>query len=89
MTQPMRLFRWSAAALFLVLACPALAGNPRMSECNRQSAGKKGDERKKFMSECLGSHETTPQERMKECNVKARGMKGADRKTFMSSCLKK
>jgi hypothetical protein len=25
----------------------------RMTKCNKQAAGMKGDERKKFMSECL------------------------------------
>ena len=86
-----------AAALCLALATPALAENAqqnRMKECNEKAEGKKGDERKAFMSKCLKGEEAapaakmTPQERMKDCNKKAEGKKGDERKGFMSSCLK-
>lgn len=79
----------SAAAL---LAGAALAkGNPRMAECNKQSAGKTGEERKKFMSECLATKPekklTAQQQKMKDCNEQAKGMKGTERKEFMKTCL--
>lgn len=49
--------RLLAAALCLALAGPALAAEntqqDRMKACNAQAAGRKGDERKAFMSECL------------------------------------
>jgi hypothetical protein len=65
----------------------------RMKDCNAKAEGKKGDDRKKFMSECLkdpapSAAQKKQQERMKECNTKAEGMKGDDRKKFMSGCLK-
>lgn len=65
----------------------------RMKDCNAKAEGKKGDDRKKFMSECLkdpgpSAAQKKQQDRMKECNAKAEGKKGDDRKKFMSSCLK-
>ncbi|WP_426702424.1 PsiF family protein [Rhodanobacter sp. Col0626] len=74
------------------------AQQQRMADCNKQATGKKGDERKAFMSSCLKggsmaaapSAKATQQEKMKTCNAdaKTKALKGADRKTFMSSCLK-
>jgi hypothetical protein len=74
-----------------------------MVNCNKLATGKKGAERKTFMSSCLkgGSTAAAPvaatpspkqaqQDRMKTCNAdaKAKALKGAERKAFMSSCLK-
>jgi hypothetical protein len=62
----------------------------KMTECNAQAAGKKGDERKAFMKECLSAKKETPQQaKMKSCNAEAKDMKGDARKKFMSECLKK
>jgi len=67
-----------------------------MKDCNKQASDKqlKGDDRKKFMSECLSGSPTTTasnsqQQKMKDCNAQAnaKNLKGDDRKTFMSSCL--
>ena len=67
----------------------------RMKDCNVKAEGKKGDERKKFMSECLkdsgpSQAQKKQQDRMKQCNTQAgdRKMKGDERKKFMSECLK-
>ena len=61
----------------------------KMGECNKEAAGKKGDERKQFMSSCLKKDKPmTQQEKMKTCNKDATGKKGDDRKKFMSECLK-
>lgn len=67
----------------------------RMSDCNKQATGKKGDDRKAFMSSCLkGKSVAAPaanqQNKMKTCNAdaKTKTLKGAERKAFMSSCLK-
>ncbi len=68
----------------------------KMGACNKEAATKdlKGDERKKFMSECLSSGKKeaklTQQEKMKLCNKQAgeKALKGDDRKKFMSECLK-
>ena len=62
----------------------------KMTECNAQAAGKKGDERKAFMKECLSAKKETPQQiKMKTCNADAKGIKGDERKKFMSECLEK
>jgi len=69
----------------------------RMKDCNKEASGKKmkGDERKKFMSECLKDDGPSPaqkkqQARMTDCNKQAssKKMKGDERKAFMSKCLK-
>ncbi len=67
----------------------------KMTVCNKEAGDRKGDERKKFMSECLsGQHaeaadkRTAQQERMKQCNADAKGKTGDERKKFMSECLK-
>ena len=65
-----------------------------MKACNAEAGTKalKGDERKKFMSECLGakSAPATQQNKMKSCNAEAgtNALKGDERKKFMSECLK-
>ena len=89
-----------AVASQFVLAPAALATTPqqqRMKDCNKEAEGKKGDERKAFMKECLGGKQaaakdgrTAQQERMKACNAEAgkKALKGDERKAFMSDCLK-
>ncbi len=92
----------AAAAIALPLGlAPALASaktaqQEKMTTCNQQAAGKKGDERKAFMKECLSNKPVaaapqakTQQDKMKACNKEAAGKKGDERKTFMSECLKK
>lgn len=64
----------------------------KMATCNKDAGDKKGDERKKFMSECLKAKPAaamTQQDKMKACNKDAEGKKGDERKAFMSDCLKK
>ena len=68
----------------------------KMKTCNVDAKGKKGDERKSFMKECLSAKgaattdkKATQQEKMKTCNVDAKGKSGDDRKAFMKDCLKK
>lgn len=75
------------------------AQQTKMGTCNKEATGKKGDERKAFMKECLSAAPAaaasapaapaTQQSKMKTCNVDAKGMKGDERKKFMSDCLKK
>lgn len=89
-----------AVASQFALAPAALATTPqqqRMKDCNKEAEGKKGDERKAFMKECLGGKQaaakdgrTAQQERMKACNAEAgkKALKGDERKAFMSDCLK-
>ena len=63
----------------------------KMKTCNADAKDKKGDERKKFMSECLKAkpEATAQQTKMKTCNADAKDKKGDERKKFMSECLKK
>jgi len=93
----------TALALSLTLggAHAATDQQNKMTTCNAEAKTKelKGDERKKFMSECLSAKpapapaaETgTPQQnKMKTCNAdaKTKDLKGDERKKFMSECLK-
>jgi hypothetical protein len=68
-----------------------------MKDCNDKAGGKKGDERKIFLSTCLkdGANKQSEaqkkqQERMSACNKQAaqKNLSGEARKSFMSSCLK-
>ena len=66
----------------------------RMKSCNADPKAKasKGDERKKFMKECLSADKpvaTAQQTKMKTCNAdtKAKTLKGDERKKFMKECL--
>ena len=62
----------------------------KMALCNKSAEGKKGDERKAFMKECLSAKKPEAQQsKMKTCNAEAAGKKGDERKAFMSECLKK
>ncbi len=96
-------FAFCSASYATEATPPAKTPTPqqqRMSDCNKQAEGKKGDERKKFMSTCLKGDSTakaapakqlTPQQqKMKTCNADAtaKGLKGDERKKFMSTCLK-
>ncbi len=66
----------------------------KMASCNKDATAKKlaGDERKKFMAECLSAKSTaaTQQDRMKNCNKDAstKNLKGDERKKFMAECLR-
>jgi psiF repeat len=60
----------------------------KMASCNKDAEGKKGDERKTFMKECLSAKKEMPQQsKMKSCNVDAKDKKGDERKAFMKECL--
>ena len=70
------------------------AQQQRMKDCNKKAEGKKGDERKKFMSGCLKGEDAgasdkqkAQQQKMKDCNKQAEGKKGDERNKFMSACL--
>ena len=78
---------------------PAPAKTPtpqqqRMADCNKAADGKKGEERKAYMSSCLkgeapASTVTPQQQRMKDCNAQAsaQSLMGDKRKAFMKTCL--
>ena len=90
-------------SIFIVLlaftVCGARAATEqqnKMATCNKEATGKKGDERKAFMKDCLSkkpAEEPKPamnsqQNKMVTCNKEAAGKKGDERKKFMSECLK-
>ena len=96
----------TAVALAAAMAAPALAADEakkpmtaqqgKMAACNKDAEGKKGDERKAFMKECLSNKGTATadakgaqQEKMKTCNKEATGKTGDERKAFMKECLSK
>lgn len=95
----------AALAGFCLPVLADTAQQEKMKTCNAEAKGKalKGDEHKKFMSECLsakpaaaaaapaaGEKKPTQQEKMKSCNAeaKAKSLKGDEHKKFMSNCLK-
>ncbi|MGE4241362.1 PsiF family protein [Ramlibacter sp.] len=85
----------AALGLALSIATGAQAADEKnkqqtkMATCNKDAGDKKGDERKKFMSDCLkADKKMTQQDKMKACNVDAKDKKGDERKKFMSECLK-
>jgi len=76
---------------FAAVATPAFAENAqqeRMKTCNTKAADKKGEDRKKFMSDCLSAEKKTYDNKMGACNTKSKGMKGDEHKKFMSDCMK-
>jgi hypothetical protein len=87
------------AGLLLAFGGAAFAAEPtvqqnKMKTCNADAVGKKGDERKAFMKQCLSAKapaaeapKLTQQDKMKKCNGDAAGKKGDERKTFMKECL--
>ena len=86
-------FAFSTGLSPLAQAADSAAKTPqqsKMATCNKDAEGKKGDERKTFMKECLSAKKEAPQQsKMKSCNVEAKGKKGDERKAFMKECLSK
>lgn len=85
--------------LGLAILSPAFSATEqqnKMATCNKDATGKKGDERKAFMKECLSKKPEAPaeapknsqQSKMATCNKDAAGKKGDERKAFMKECLK-
>ncbi len=88
------------AALTTTFTAPVMADNSqqsKMTTCNTSAAGKKGDDRKAYMKNCLSSTSATApapapatqQQKMSACNTASTGKKGDDRKAFMKDCLSK
>jgi acyl-coenzyme A synthetase/AMP-(fatty) acid ligase len=86
-----RLLALAIIGAFAAVATPAFAENAqqeRMKTCNAKAADKKGEDRKKFMSDCLSAEKKTYDNKMGACNTKSKGIKGDERKKFMSDCMK-
>jgi hypothetical protein len=77
------------------------AQQQRMTDCNAQAAGKKGDERKTFMSSCLkGASAATPAaaspdaDKQAACEANAKSaagkpLAGAAKTSSIKACMKK
>lgn len=71
------------------------AQQTKMATCNKDATGKKGDERKAFMKDCLSSKpkvsdaQQAQRDKMASCNKDATDKKGDARKAFMKTCLSK
>ena len=98
-----KLLTLALTAAFALSAAPAFAGaqQDKMKTCNKDATDKglKGDERKKFMSECLKAappaaaaaeapKDLAPKDVMKACMAAAKGKKGDEFKKFRDDCLK-
>ena len=73
---------------------PTSTSQQRMSLCAKENKGKKGDDYKNGVSECLkGANNVvaappTQQQKMSICSKQNKGKKGDDYKSAMSECLK-
>jgi hypothetical protein len=70
----------------------------RMGQCSKEATGKKGDERKAFMKQCLSSGKAdkvaggaapadAANDKAKLCKGEAKGMRGNARKDFLAECM--
>ena len=93
--------------LILVAACafaataPAFAADTaaaapnaqqeKMKACNAKAEGKSGDDRKKFMSDCLSAKPAAPakpESKISMCNKQTAGLSGDARSKAQSECMK-
>lgn len=99
-----KLLSLSAACFALSMALSPLAQaaagdaktaqQSKMGACAADGKGKKGDDYKAFMKECLGTKKVaaapaTQQGKMKVCAAEGKGKKGDEYKLFMKECLSK
>jgi hypothetical protein len=79
-----------AVPLIVSQAFAQSAQQKRMTVCNEEAGGMKGDERKLFMKGCLRKNpaksaaQQMQQDKMKTCNGEAKGKTDAERRAFMS-----
>ena len=96
----MRTLAMMVIGIFLVLAAPAHAADKKqtpqqqkMGACAKENKGKKGDEYKQAMSNCMNRDvaaapgTTTQQQKMSACAKANKGKKGDEYKQAMSACL--
>ncbi len=83
-----------AAAAPVFAADTAAAPNAqqeKMKACNAKAEGKTGDDRKKFMSDCLSAKPAPaakPESKMTMCNKQTAGLSGDARSKAQSECMK-
>ena len=85
------------AACTFAAAAPAFAADTaaapnaqqeKMKACNAKAEGKTGDDRKKFMSDCLSAKPAKAESKMSMCNKQTAGMSGDARSKAQSECMK-
>jgi len=67
------------------------AQQEKMKACNAKAEGKTGDDRKKFMSNCLSAKPAAPakpESKISMCNKQTAGMSGDARSKAQSECMK-
>ena len=87
---------WALSVTAALAEEKRVASNDREAACARDAKGYKGEDRERFLAQCLKGHDgPTPaqhsqQEKMKTCNQEARtrDLHGDERRAFMSSCLR-
>lgn len=85
----------AVAAVTLATSSFASPQTEKMSSCMKEAheKGLKGEEFKKFRSECLSAKDvsTSQQDKMRSCmhEAKEKGLKGEEFKKFRSECLSK
>ena len=87
-----------ALCLAVGFASPAFAADEKapttqqtkMATCNKEAGEKalKGDERKKFMSDCLSAKPAKAESKMSMCNKQTAGLSGDARSKAQSECMK-
>jgi hypothetical protein len=85
------------AACTFAAAAPAFAADTaaapnaqqeKMKACNAKAEGKTGDDRKKFMSDCLSAKPAKAESKMSMCNKQTAGLSGDARSKAQSECMK-
>ena len=71
---------------------PAHGGQQnRMATCAKEAMGKKGDERRAFMKECLSTGKKAANDpeavKLKACKAEAKGLRGNERKDAIAQCV--
>jgi hypothetical protein len=83
----------SAHAQTAPAATPTAGSQPtKMKSCNAEAGGRKGEERRSFMKDCLKANKEAragQRDKMKTCNADAKGKQGDERRAFMKACLSK
>jgi psiF repeat len=84
-------FAATAPAFAADTAAAPNAQQEKMKACNAKAEGKTGDDRKKFMSDCLSAKPAAPakpESKMAMCNKQTAGLSGDARSKAQSECMK-
>jgi hypothetical protein len=82
------MFAAAAPAFAADTATAPNAQQEKMKACNAKAEGKTGDDRKKFMSDCLSAKPAKAESKMSLCNKQTAGLSGDARSKAQSECMK-